>query len=88
MRGDRKVIILDNIKSDCIEQAMFILKETPVDTMDAVHEAEQIIENYERRYHHTLYRGGEKKRRGAAAFLGILAGSALFLSLLFAMLVR
>ncbi len=87
MRGDRKVIILDNIKSDCIEQAMFILREAPVDAIDAVHEAEQIIENYTKRYHHTLYQGGKKRGRGAV-FFGMLVGGALFLSLLFAVFVR
>ena len=46
MRSDRKVIILDNIKSDCIEQAMFILKDSRPENIDAVREAEQIIENY------------------------------------------
>ena len=49
MRSDKKVIILDNIKSDCIEQAMFILKEPRPENIDAVSEAEKIIENYTRR---------------------------------------
>lgn len=87
MRGDRKVIILDNIKSDCIEQALFILRSAPVDAIDAVHEAEQIIENYTKRYHHTLCQGTRRKRRGAVLF-GVLTGGILFLSLLFAVLVR
>ena len=52
MRSDRKVIILDNIKSDCIEQAMFILKDTKPDNIDAVREAERIVENYTKKYHY------------------------------------
>ena len=62
MRSDKKVIILDNIKSDCIEQAMFILKDSRPENIDAVREAEKIVENYTKRYHYTLYSKMLKKK--------------------------
>lgn len=60
MRSDKKVIILDNIKSDCIEQAMFILKEPRPENIDAVSEAEKIIENYTRRCRYAFYPKGQE----------------------------
>lgn len=62
MRSDKKVIILDNINSDCIEQAMFILRDKRPQNIDAVKEAEQIVENYTKRYHYTLYSKMLKRR--------------------------
>ncbi|MBQ2941394.1 MAG: hypothetical protein IJD97_04085 [Clostridia bacterium] len=80
MRSDKKVIILDNIKSDCIEQAMFILKDSRPENIDAVREAEKIVENYTKRYHYTLYSKMLKKRRLSGAILtGIVLGCAVFL---------
>ncbi len=85
MRSDRKVIILDNIKSDCIEQAMFILKESHPKNIDAVREAERIVENYTKKYHYTLYSKMFKRKRTAAAVLtGIMLGSAIFLGIMLA----
>lgn len=83
MRSDKKVIILDNIKSDCIEQAMFILKEPRPDNIDAVSEAEKIIENYTRRCRYAFYPHGRRKGRvSPAAAIGIIIGAALFFSIL------
>ncbi len=80
MRSDRKVIILDNIKSDCIEQAMFILKDSRPDNIDAVREAERIVENYTKRYHYTLYSKMLKKRKlSGAVIVGIALGCAVFI---------
>ena len=80
MRSDKKVIILDNIKSDCIEQAMFILKDSRPENIDAVREAEKIVEDYTKRYHYTLYSKMLKKRRLSGAILtGIVLGCAVFL---------
>lgn len=84
MRSDKKVIILDNIKSDCIEQAMFILKEPRPDNIDAVSEAEKIIENYTRRCRYAFYPKRRRRRVSGAAVFGILIGAAIFLSVLFA----
>lgn len=82
MRSDRKVIILDNIKSDCIEQAMFILKDTKPDNIDAVREAERIVENYTKKYHYTLHQGKfSKKKIPVAVAMGIVLGCAVFLGL-------
>ena len=82
MRSDKKVIILDNIKSDCIEQAMFILKDSRPENIDAVREAEKIVENYTKRYHYTLYSKILKKRRLSGAILtGIALGCAVFLGI-------
>ena len=81
MRSDKKVIILDNIKSDCIEQAMFILKDFRPDNIDAVHEAERIVENYNKRYRHTLYSKMGKKRKYSWLTAVILSGSTLALGL-------
>lgn len=79
MRSDKKVIILDNINSDCIEQAMFILKDGG-GTNDAVAEAERIIEKYQKRYRR--FHGGRARfgRGGAwtAVLAGIIIGTALF----------
>lgn len=86
MRSDRKVIILDNIKSDCIEQAMFILKEVHPKNIDAVREAERIVENYTKKYHYTLYSKMLKRKKMSGAVLtGILLGSAIFLGIMLAM---
>ncbi len=80
MRSDKKVIILDNIKSDCIEQAMFILKDSRPENIDAVREAERIVENYTKRYHYTLYSKMLKKRKVSGAVLaGIILGCTAFL---------
>ena len=80
MRSDRIVNILDNIKSDCIEQAMFILKDSRPENIDAVREAEQIIENYTKKYHYTLYSKMLKKRKAAwVVFTGIILGAADFI---------
>lgn len=81
MRSDKKVIILDNIKSDCIEQAMFILKDGRPENLDAVSEAEKIIENYSRRYRHRLYPRRRARHPFAAAF-GVLAGAGMFAAVL------
>lgn len=84
MRSDRKVIILDNIKSDCIEQAMFILKDSSPQNIDAVTEAEKIVENYTKRLRYKLYPYGAVKRRAfPAAFLGIAAGVGIFALIFF-----
>ena len=86
MRSDKKVIILDNIKSDCIEQAMFILKDYVPPNIDAVLEAEKIVENYTKRYHYTLYSKLLKKRKFPGAVItGIALGCAVFLGVACAM---
>lgn len=86
MRSDKKVIILDNIKSDCIEQAMFILKDSRPENIDAVREAERIVENYTKRYHYTLYSKMLKKRKLSGAVLtGIILGCTAFLGVALAM---
>ncbi len=83
MRSDKKVIILDNINSDLIEQAMFILKDEKSENIDAVSEAEQIVANYMKRYRYTLYSGRAKKRRRiSAVFLGVFIGMVVFLGIL------
>ena len=83
MRSDKKVIILDNIKSDCIEQAMFILKEPRPENIDDVSEAERIIENYTRRCRYAFYPRGRRRRRiSGAAAVGIIIGAAIFFSVL------
>ncbi|MDO5478128.1 MAG: hypothetical protein Q4G23_03085 [Clostridia bacterium] len=82
MRSDKKVIILDNIKSDCIEQAMFILKDSAPANIDAVREAEKIVENYTKRYHHTLYSKVFKGKKVSGAVLaGIILGCTAFLGI-------
>lgn len=86
MRSDKKVIILDNINSDCIEQAMFILKDERPKNIDAVREAEKIIENYTKRYRYTFYSKAARRRRlSGAAALGVLIGAAMFFTVLFLM---
>ena len=80
MRSDKKVIILDNIKSDCIEQAMFILKDSRPDNIDEVREAEKIVENYTKKYHHTLYSKMSKKHKVSPPVLvGVILGITAFL---------
>ena len=79
MRSDRKVIILDNIKSDCIEQAMFILKDTRPENIDAVKEAERIVENYTKKYHYTMYPKMMKKRKLSWTLFTALIGSVVFI---------
>ncbi len=79
MRSDRKVIILDNIKSDCIEQAMFILKDTKPENIDAVKEAERIVENYTKRYHYTIYPKMMKKHKFSWALFTAMLGSVIFI---------
>ncbi len=81
MRSDKKVIILDNIKSDCIEQAMFILKDGRPENIDAVSEAEKIIENYTRRYRYRL-RPRRRARHPFAAVFGVLTGVGMFAAVL------
>lgn len=86
MRSDKKVIILDDIRSDCIEQAMFILKDSRPENIDAVSEAERIIENYQRRCRYTLYprtKGPRGKSLLLTAVLGITVGAAAFFTVLF-----
>ena len=78
MRSDRKVIILDNIKSDCIEQAMFILKDTRPENIDAVKEAERIIQNYTKKYHYTIYPKMIKKRNFSWTSFAAVLGSVVF----------
>ena len=86
MRSDKKVIILDNIKSDCIEQAMFILKDKRPENIDAVREAEQIIENYTRKYHYNLYSKMLKKRKISGAVIsGVALGIIAFIGILCAL---
>lgn len=83
MRSDKKVIILDNIKSDCIEQAMFILKEPRPENIDAVSEAEKIVENYTRRCRYAFYPKRARRRHvSGAALFGIIVGAAIFFSVL------
>ncbi len=82
MRSDKKVIILDNIKSDCIEQAMFILKDSRPENIDAVREAERIVENYNKRYHHIMYSKMSKKRRHKWEIAAFIMGSALVLGVI------
>lgn len=81
MRSDKKVIILDNIKSDCIEQAMFILKDGRPENLDAVSEAEKIIENYTRRYRRRLH-PRRRARHPFAAIFGVLTGAGMFAAVL------
>ncbi len=86
MRSDKKVIILDDIKSDCIEQAMFILKDSRPENIDAVSEAERIIENYQRRCRYRLYpraAGPRAKSLRLTAVLGITVGAAMFFLAIF-----
>ncbi|MDP4133704.1 MAG: hypothetical protein Q8882_06800 [Bacillota bacterium] len=73
MRSDKKVIILDNIDSDCIEQAMFILRDSRPKNIDAVKEAEQIVENYTKRYHYTLYSKMLKRRHPSKKMIACLS---------------
>lgn len=84
MRNDRKVIILDNIQSDCIEQAMFILKNERPENIDAVAEAEAIIEKYTKKHRHKLYR--EKRTPTKAAIIGMILGAAVFAGLICAII--
>lgn len=87
MRSDRKVIILDNIDSDCIEQAMFILRDKRPKNIDAVREAEQIVENYTKRYHYSLYSKMLKRRHVSLPLLFIsLVASAVILGVFCAIL--
>lgn len=79
MRSDRKVIILDNIKSDCIEQAMFILKDGRPENIDAVKEAERIVQNYTKKYHYTIYPKMTKKRKFSWTLLAGILGGIMFI---------
>lgn len=46
MKAEKKVIILDNIKSEIIAQAIFILNDGAADEFSAVSEAERIVWEY------------------------------------------
>lgn len=81
MKSDKKVIILDNIDSDCIEQAMFILKDERPKHIDAVAEAEQIVENYVKRYHYSLYAKSHRKRKIPLQAVVICASSLFMVAL-------
>lgn len=72
MRNDRKVIILDGLKSDCIEKVMFILRDKRPSGIDAVAEAEQIVEDYLKRYHYSLYSNLHTKKSNSKGFIAIL----------------
>lgn len=46
MEASKKVIILDNIKSKRISQAIFILNDGETDEFSAVREAERLVREY------------------------------------------
>ena len=91
-KSSRRVVIINNIKSDKIEQAIFILRGSNLQKPDrsVIKEAQAIIDDYVRRI------GGEKslpppsdfsskshRRRGFGAGLITIMISAILLSLVF-----
>ncbi len=51
MNCNREVVILKNVKSDCIEEAILILKDNAgKDRSKALKEAEKIVLEYEKRF--------------------------------------
>ena len=61
----KKVLIIDNIKSSNIQQAIFILKDrrSSISEYNIVDEANGIIDSYIRNSDRTLMRAVKKKRR-------------------------
>ncbi len=72
-RKSKRAIIISNIKSESIEQAIFILKataETAASGGGIVAEAQEIINSYI----NTIERAGERKKRGGRRFAAIIMG--------------
>lgn len=85
MNRNREVVILKNVKSDYIEEAIFILKNSSVkEHGKALKEAEKIVYDYSKRFdgiQKPVYHRQKKKINLPLLFisLGVLASAALLL---------
>lgn len=84
----RKIVILDEIKSPYIEQAIFILKDASLSGDAAVREAERIVGEYLKRFEPVLkplpsasLPVRKKRFNLAAAFWGMICLAAVFAAL-------
>ena len=88
---NKKVVIWDNIKSNVVEQAIFILREdNDFDHDYIVHEAQGVIDNFiswQRQLDHKSTARLKKKKQAAFHLLAWL-GSAAALTLLFYIVYR
>lgn len=76
----KKVYIMNNLNSNCIEQAIFILK-SDFETGDLALEAQKIINSYSQRLN--FCPGGTHSDKKAKTFLKSAGGVFFFLSVLF-----
>lgn len=91
-KNSRRVVIIDKIKSDMIEQAIFILKGNEGDAIAAecgiVAEAQGIIENYIRRMNRVRasYRAERRRSERKRAWLPYFTAAAVSLSVIAAVI--
>lgn len=68
----RKIVVLDNLNSPRIEQAIFILRDTsPICESDAVSEAQRIVNTYLASLSNPSMQKKQKKRPGTRFFVAM-----------------
>ncbi len=90
-KKSRRVVIINNIQSDTIDQAIFILKNQPnagcACENDIVHEAQLIIDQYTRQVErlksvHGQYKANKKDRK-PSVLMSVIATAAFMLTAFF-----